>query len=419
MPNPRPQRLDAWFNLIPVKEFEQNRPQRILFLDSFATVEPINDGGTPAYRVLFEGTREMTVVVHVGVIFVWYGDDLASPDRPFPTFFSELYDSQYVTSAPSLFEHTHVMDFVENGSDNLHFKAVHLWDYSKMYDHVITDETITLKQDTRFQYGKCSTKRSIRLLSKVLPELELTQDYVYHGPTLAVVGATGAASPEMHALVSLTPEGEHRTRVYVTMALAPSTFPAWAERAFGRLSPKRALRDLLAGVMANFIQNEFDIDAIIWSNRKHMPQPGLLPSEKHLQDVIEWGKTFYPKEFQAEEVRPRAQEDKRWMDLDAVDNITPGKVHRYSIAGEELIARRNARGNLQVFDAFCPHQGAHLGHGGRLDDDCLRCPFHGFYFDSDGRCIGPNLNNRGKFIETLNLTAIEHRIRDDRAEVLV
>ncbi|MEU8891891.1 Rieske 2Fe-2S domain-containing protein [Streptomyces sp. NPDC048442] len=34
-------------------------------------------------------------------------------------------------------------------------------------------------------------------------------------------------------------------------------------------------------------------------------------------------------------------------------------------------------GAVRVFDADCPHRGAHLGHGGRLDGDCLVCPFHG------------------------------------------
>lgn len=95
--------------------------------------------------------------------------------------------------------------------------------------------------------------------SNLLPQLELTQDYVYHRPGLAVVGASGSGTPNMHALVSLTPEGEHRTRVYVTMAIDPETFPAWAEKIFQRLFPERALCDVLAHVMANFIKNEFDI----------------------------------------------------------------------------------------------------------------------------------------------------------------
>ena len=74
--SPRPQRLHTWFNLIPVKELEKTRPDKILFLDSFVTVEERRDGIETRYTVLFEGKHEMTVVVEIGIIFVWYGDDL-------------------------------------------------------------------------------------------------------------------------------------------------------------------------------------------------------------------------------------------------------------------------------------------------------------------------------------------------------
>jgi len=412
--NPRPQRLHTWFNLIPVAEQRRRGDGEVLFLDTFVTVE--RGGSDEAYTVRFEGQHEMVVVVHFGLVFVWYGEDLQRPDRPFPVLFEDPYPGEYVSSTPTIFEDTHVMDFVENGSDNLHFKAVHLWDYSKIYDHEITAETITLKQDTNFRYGKCSTKRSIRLLSNVLPRLTLTHDYVYHGPGLAVVGAQGKGTPDMHALVTLTPEGAYRTRVYVTMALSPDTFPPWAERAVGRIS-SRPLADRLAGVMANFIKNEFDIDAIIWRNRKHLPQPGLLPSEKALADVMRWGQTFYPKDFRTPEVPAPAPPSDRWEDLDALSNIAGGEVHRYSVGDDELIATVGEGGRLRVFDAFCPHQGAHLGHGGRLERDCLRCPFHGFYFDADGRCLGPNADNRGSFIDALQLTPIEHRVSEGRVQV--
>jgi phenylpropionate dioxygenase-like ring-hydroxylating dioxygenase large terminal subunit len=170
--------------------------------------------------------------------------------------------------------------------------------------------------------------------------------------------------------------------------------------------------------MANFIRNEFDIDAIIWANRKHLTIPSLLPSEKHLDEVIRWGESFYPKNFRRTEERVKAPSEKRWATLDEAKNIKQGKLYRYSVADEELITRRNAAGQLQVFDAFCPHQGAHLGHGGRLEGECLRCPFHGFYFDADGRCIGPNIDNKDKFLK-LNLTLIPHRVASGRVEVLV
>jgi nitrite reductase/ring-hydroxylating ferredoxin subunit len=417
--NPRPQRLHTWLNLIPVEEFEKTRPGKILFLDTFVTVQVREDGDEPRYVVRFEGKLEMTVVVQVGVIFVWYGDDLQKPDRPFPTLYEAPYDSQYVSSKATLFEDTHVMDFVENGSDNLHFGAVHLWEHSRIYDHEVSKDTITLKQDTVFRYGSCSTRRTVRILSKLLPKLALTQDYVYQGPGLAVVGATGSGTPRMHALVSLTPEGAYRTRVYVTMAIDPETFPRWAERVFRLVSPNKALCDVLAGVMANFIKNEFDIDAIIWANRKHLHEPALLPSEKHLREVMRWGESFYPKDFKRTAEPPKPERDKRWNSLDALENITPGKLHRYAVADEELVARTDGTGELRVFGAFCPHQGAHLGHGGRMEGDCVRCPFHGLHFDAEGRCVGPNTKNKSKFIKTLNLTAVKHRVRDGQVEVLV
>ncbi|MFZ0831552.1 MAG: hypothetical protein WAM92_00430, partial [Mycobacterium sp.] len=143
--NPRPQRLHTWFTLIPVAEYEKRRPSPILFLDTFVTVESKVVGNDTKYEVFFEGEHSMTVVVEFGVLFVWYGEDLSKPDRPFPVLFADPYDSAYVTSTATLFQDTHVMDFVENGSDNLHFRAVHLWDYSKIYDHVVDDKTITLK----------------------------------------------------------------------------------------------------------------------------------------------------------------------------------------------------------------------------------------------------------------------------------
>lgn len=408
MKSPRPQRLHTWLNLIPVSEYEKNQPQQILFLDTFVTISKDKD----TYRVLFEGDGEMTVVVHVGVIFVWYGEDLLQPDRPFPTLYGELFPTQYVTSKPTVFEDTHVMDFVENGSDNLHFKIVHLWNHSKLYDHEISEDEITLKQETRFNYGACSLNPFIKFMSNILPELELIHDYVYHGPCLAVVLATGKWAPPFHALVSLTPEGEHRTRVYVTMALSPTTFPAWMEKIYQTFFPKKHLCDLLCGLMANYIKNEFDVDAIIWKNRKWMKEPNLIASEKHMYDVIRWGETFYPPNYEYPAEIIVADTDKKWYQLDEAVNLHHSETKSYSIGDTDMIAFIDSDGNVQVFSAYCPHQGAHLGHeaGGKLFDDCLRCPFHGFHFNHDGKCLGQNPNNKDRFLDGINLTRIPHRL---------
>jgi len=41
-----------------------------------------------------------------------------------------------------------------------------------------------------------------------------------------------------------------------------------------------------------------------------------------------------------------------------------------------LIALRTRKG-IRVFDAICPHRGAHLGFGGCADGNVIVCPFHG------------------------------------------
>ena len=40
-----------------------------------------------------------------------------------------------------------------------------------------------------------------------------------------------------------------------------------------------------------------------------------------------------------------------------------------------------------MLDAYCPHLGAHLGAGGKVEGDTIRCPFHGWRFDGDGACV--------------------------------
>ena len=55
--------------------------------------------------------------------------------------------------------------------------------------------------------------------------------------------------------------------------------------------------------------------------------------------------------------------------------------------GQDIVAYRDRRGVARVFDAYCPHLGAHLGKTGRLEGDALKCRFHGFHFNGDGLCV--------------------------------
>jgi phenylpropionate dioxygenase-like ring-hydroxylating dioxygenase large terminal subunit len=68
-------------------------------------------------------------------------------------------------------------------------------------------------------------------------------------------------------------------------------------------------------------------------------------------------------------------------------DLAPGDVQPLHYFGRELVLFRTQSGRPLLFDAYCPHLGAHLGHGGRVDGERLRCPFHAWAYDASGRCI--------------------------------
>jgi nitrite reductase/ring-hydroxylating ferredoxin subunit len=75
-----------------------------------------------------------------------------------------------------------------------------------------------------------------------------------------------------------------------------------------------------------------------------------------------------------------------WFVVAWADELGPRSVLPLSYFGHELVLFRDAAGAPRVLDAHCPHLGAHLGHGGTVVDDGIRCPFHGWCFSGDGAC---------------------------------
>lgn len=68
---------------------------------------------------------------------------------------------------------------------------------------------------------------------------------------------------------------------------------------------------------------------------------------------------------------------------------------RVRILGEDLVAFRDSNGAVGVLDAHCPHRGAPLFFG-RNEECGLRCVYHGWKFDTEGRCVDmPNVPGGG------------------------
>lgn len=75
-----------------------------------------------------------------------------------------------------------------------------------------------------------------------------------------------------------------------------------------------------------------------------------------------------------------------WFQVAYGDELEVGTVVPLKYFGQELVAFRGENGDVKVLDAFCPHLGAHLGHGGKVKGNCIECPFHAWKFDGDGKC---------------------------------
>jgi len=75
-----------------------------------------------------------------------------------------------------------------------------------------------------------------------------------------------------------------------------------------------------------------------------------------------------------------------WFRVAYASELDVGQVKPLSYFGREQVLFRAESGEARLFDAFCPHLGAHLGVGGTVVGEGIRCPFHGWEFDGEGRC---------------------------------
>ncbi len=59
---------------------------------------------------------------------------------------------------------------------------------------------------------------------------------------------------------------------------------------------------------------------------------------------------------------------------------------RVRVLGEDVIVFRDGRGRVGLVDEHCAHRGTSL-HYGRAERDGIRCCYHGWLFDVEGRCL--------------------------------
>ncbi|MCS6931110.1 MAG: aromatic ring-hydroxylating dioxygenase subunit alpha [Acetobacteraceae bacterium] len=76
-----------------------------------------------------------------------------------------------------------------------------------------------------------------------------------------------------------------------------------------------------------------------------------------------------------------------WQPIALAEELEgPRPVRPVRALGQDLVLFRDEAGRLGLLDRDCPHRNADLAYG-RLEDGGLRCPFHGWLFDVQGRCL--------------------------------
>src|SRR5918911_3181130 len=76
-----------------------------------------------------------------------------------------------------------------------------------------------------------------------------------------------------------------------------------------------------------------------------------------------------------------------WQPAALSEEIPPGGAPiPVRLLGEDLVLFRDEDGKPGLLGLHCAHRGADLSYG-RLEDGGLRCLYHGWLFNRDGRCL--------------------------------
>jgi 5,5'-dehydrodivanillate O-demethylase len=75
-----------------------------------------------------------------------------------------------------------------------------------------------------------------------------------------------------------------------------------------------------------------------------------------------------------------------WLPVAVSSELGPGAARGVRLLGEDLLVLRTAAGELGLLEERCPHRGSSLQYG-IVDAEGVRCPYHGWKFAPNGRCL--------------------------------
>jgi phenylpropionate dioxygenase-like ring-hydroxylating dioxygenase large terminal subunit len=106
-----------------------------------------------------------------------------------------------------------------------------------------------------------------------------------------------------------------------------------------------------------------------------------VSTARSLPPAVYTSDAFY--EFEREAIFGR-----EWFCVGRAEQIAaPGDYLTITIAGEPLVAVRKSDGSISVLSAVCQHRGSLIAHGSGSCGSYLRCPYHWWTYDLDGKLV--------------------------------
>jgi len=76
-----------------------------------------------------------------------------------------------------------------------------------------------------------------------------------------------------------------------------------------------------------------------------------------------------------------------WQPVGVSSEFNPGgKPRQVKVLGEDLVLFRDNDGRPGLLGLHCSHRLTSLAYG-RVEDGGIRCPFHGWLYNTEGRCL--------------------------------
>ena len=75
-----------------------------------------------------------------------------------------------------------------------------------------------------------------------------------------------------------------------------------------------------------------------------------------------------------------------WHPIFRAKDLPPGRARPLRLLGEDFTLYRGTGGNAHVVNFRCAHRGAQMSLGW-VEDDAIRCRYHGWRYAADGQCV--------------------------------